>query len=276
MGNEFGVDVFGFVALLCVLAYLLYVLYYAIDLYFLTPSKSTIRLSVEEEQLIISNLPAYSLLTLEQKQKFKNRVSRFRANKAFIFAEKSSNDEKIEVLLSATAAFLTMGYRDYRIASIKKILIYPNSYFSTITKQSHLGEYNPRLKTLVFSAEHLLRGFENGTDNLNLGVHEFAHALVFNFKSDLKFTAVRFRRGMLKMNALLQEEKFLERVEGTKYFRDYGRTNIHEFFSVALENYVETPLDFRKSFPELYEVITRMLNFRAFNFYVEKEVRNEP
>ncbi|MCK0156246.1 zinc-dependent peptidase [Cellulophaga sp. F20128] len=265
MESEFGVDVFGFVALLCMLAYLLYVLYYAIDLYFLTPSKSTIRLSFEEEQLIIANLPAYSLLTYEQKQKFKQRVSRFRANKKFVFAEKSKDDEKIKVLLSATAAFLMLGFKDYRIASIRKIMIYPSAYFSTITKQSHLGEYNPKLKTLVFSSEHLLYGFENGTDNLNLGVHEFAHALVFNFKTDLKCTAIKFRRGLLKMNALLGDEKFLERVQDTKYFREYGTTNVHEFFSVALENYVETPLDFKRLFPELFEVITRMLNFTAFN-----------
>ncbi|WP_435314057.1 zinc-dependent peptidase [Cellulophaga fucicola] len=267
MSDDIGVSIFGIIALLAIVGYFIYILYYIADLYFFTPSKDTIRLSALDEQLIIEKLPAYSLLSLEQKKKFKNRVSRFRANKTFLFAEKSDRDEEIKLLLSATAAFLMLGFKDYRIASIRKILIYPSAYFSTLTKQNHLGEYNPQLKTLVFSAEHVLSGFDDATDNLNLGVHEFAHALVFHFKKDLKFTAVKFRKGLTKMNRLLEDEEFLQRVESTQYFRPYAITNIHEFFAVTLENYVETPSDFVATFPELYQIMTRMLNFEAFSFH---------
>ena len=246
MSDDIGVSIFGIIALLAIVGYFIYILYYIADLYFFTPSKDTIRLSALDEQLIIEKLPAYSLLSLEQKKKFKNRVSRFRANKTFLFAEKSDRDEEIKLLLSA---------------------IYPSAYFSTLTKQNHLGEYNPQLKTLVFSAEHVLSGFDDATDNLNLGVHEFAHALVFHFKKDLKFTAVKFRKGLTKMNRLLEDEEFLQRVESTQYFRPYAITNIHEFFAVTLENYVETPSDFVATFPELYQIMTRMLNFEAFSFH---------
>ncbi|MGJ8732213.1 MAG: zinc-dependent peptidase [Cellulophaga sp.] len=267
MNDDLGVSIFGIVALACVFGYFIYILYYIADLYFFTPSKKNIKLSAADEHIIVKYLPAYSLLSPKQKQKFRNRVSRFRANKTFIFSEKSSKDEEIKLLLSATAAFLMLGFKDYRIATIHKILIYPSAYFSTITKQNHLGEYNPQLKTLVFSAEHVLSGFEDAADNLNLGVHEFAHALAFHFKKDLKYTAVKFRKGMAKMEKLLNDKAFLERVERTKYFRPYATTNIHEFFAVTLENYVETPSDFVATFPELYNIITRMLNFEEFSFH---------
>ncbi len=38
-------------------------------------------------------------------------------------------------------------------------------------------------------------------------------------------------------------------------------TNLQEFFSVAVENYFETPSSFHKDFPKLFYIIQRMLNF---------------
>jgi Mlc titration factor MtfA (ptsG expression regulator) len=38
-------------------------------------------------------------------------------------------------------------------------------------------------------------------------------------------------------------------------------TNLQEFFSVAVENYVETPVEFLYEYPQVYAIIQRMLNF---------------
>ncbi len=263
MNNAFGFNIFAIIALICIVGYLLYIIYYAVDLFALSPRKKNKVLTKTEVDFISRYLPAYKLLSVVQKEKFKKRVSRFRANKKFIFYADSRKNEEIKILLSATATFLTLGFKDYRITSIDRILIYPSEYFSNITKQNHLGEYNPRLKTLVFSEEHITNGFNNPKDNLNLGVHEFAHALVFNFKNKYTNSATHFKKGLANMNELLVNQSFLKRMEDTTYFREYGTTNVHEFFAVALENYVETPTDFTKIFPELFDVITTMLNFEA-------------
>lgn len=250
--------------LLCAASYLIYVLYYAIDLYILTPSKNNVPLTTLEIRIISENLPMYNLLSKEQQEKFRKRVTRFRANKEFVFSAKGVNNDKIQLLLCATATLLTMGFRDYRITSVERILIYPSEYFSRITRQNHLGEYNPNLKLLVFSAEHILEGFEDVRDNLNLGVHEFAHALIFNFKNKYSNNAQKFNKGLSQIEKQLLDSIFLERVESTEYFREYAKTNIHEFFAVTLENFVETPSDFIADFPELYSIITKMLNFEGF------------
>lgn len=260
----------GIIAVAFLVSYLLYVLYYAIDLYVLTPSRKNIPLSLAEIDIISENLPAYNLLSIGQQKKFRKRVSRFRANKQFIFSVKGIDNKKIQLLLCATATLLTMGFRDYRITSVERILIYPSEYFSRITRQNHLGEFNPNLKLLVFSAEHILEGFEHATDNLNLGVHEFAHALIFNFKGKYSFSALKFNKGLLRIKKLLQDDSFLQKVDKTNYFRKYAQTNFQEFFAVTMENYVETPSDFIADFPELYSIITKMLNFEKFDFHQKK------
>tara|TARA_Y100001972_G_scaffold128713_1_gene191201 strand:- start:3791 stop:4069 length:279 start_codon:yes stop_codon:yes gene_type:complete len=44
------------------------------------------------------------------------------------------------------------------------------------------------------------------------------------------------------------------------FFREYGSTNQAEFFSVAVENFFEKPMAFNEYHPELYRVMTDLLN----------------
>jgi hypothetical protein len=159
---------------------------------------------------------------------------------------------------------LTLGMADFLILSIKRILIYPSAYYSRISKQHHHGEYYPGLKTLVLSAEHLWEGFRIPNDSLNLAVHEFAHALSFNVVNKLNIRSFLFMIGMERIRRLLKNPVFLDRWKENQYFREYGRTNSHEFFAVAVESFVETPEAFKNHFPELYKTLQFMLNMRFY------------
>mgnify|MGYP003676129948 CR=1 FL=1 len=157
-----------------------------------------------------------------------------------------------------------MGVKDYMISSIDRIIIYPTHYFSLINRKSHIGEYNPRLKTLGLSAEHFRAGFESLNDNDDMKddiVHEFAHALSFNALTKQNREAQTFTNGLKKIQELYLDAQFLTQLNSTAYFSEYGMENIHEFCAVAVENYVETPLTFQKEFPGLYRIIGQMLNF---------------
>jgi Mlc titration factor MtfA (ptsG expression regulator) len=44
------------------------------------------------------------------------------------------------------------------------------------------------------------------------------------------------------------------------FFRPYACANEHEFFSVAVENFFERSHDFKSVMPELYLIMTRLLN----------------
>jgi len=47
---------------------------------------------------------------------------------------------------------------------------------------------------------------------------------------------------------------------GSSLFREYGSTNIHEFFAVAVEVYFEQPLNLWQERRELYYSLARLLN----------------
>ncbi len=244
-----------------ILGYFLYIIFYALRLYHVNPFVKLKRLTPQEKELIIKNFPAYNNFSSLQKQKFELRLIRFRSRKQFMFHGLVPQQEQMVLLICATAIMLTMGVKDYMISSIDRIIIYPTHYFSRINRQSHIGEYNPRLKTLVLSAEHFKAGFDSLDDNLNLGLHEFAHALSFNALAKRNREAQIFMLGLKKIQQLHLDVHFLEQLNNTAYFREYGMENIHEFFAVAVESYVETPADFQKVFPELYGIIGQMLNF---------------
>jgi Mlc titration factor MtfA (ptsG expression regulator) len=254
------VDIFAIGCLISIFGYFLYIVYYTLDLFFLNPFNRIPPLTAMEKALIRDQLPFYRALDSRLSKKFEKRVVRFRSRKKILFHEDVKEVEKIKLLLSATGAMLTLGMVDFLILSIHKIIVYPSQYYSPITKQEHYGEYNPGFKTAIFSEEQLLKGFRIPNDNINLAVHEFAHALSFNVTNKLNIRSFLFLYGTKKMNELLKDREFNEKWEKTGYFRDYGRTNVHEFFAVAVESYVETPKDFESHFPKLFRIIKFMLN----------------
>lgn len=244
-----------------VAAYFLYIVRYAYRIYFsnLEP------LSISEKKIILNNFPVYKKLSVKQKHKFEYRILRFRKDKQFVFNGLINRQEDMALLLSATATMLTLGLRNYKIPAIERIIIYPGQYFSVINKQNHIGEYNLGLKTLVFSAEHVKQGFEIPNDNKNLGVHEFAHALSFNTMFDHSRESRFFKKQLDKVYHLFDAPEFLLQLENSTYFRSYSRTNMHEFFAVAAENYVETPIQFKAEFPKFYRIMGDMLKFDFHN-----------
>jgi Mlc titration factor MtfA (ptsG expression regulator) len=190
--------------LVVIIVYFLYILHYAYSLYFakLEP------LTISEKKIILNNFSVYKKLSNRQKQKFEYRILRFRKDKQFVFNGLITRQEDMALLLSATATMLTLGLKNYRIPAIERIVIYPDQYYSKITSQEHIGEYNPGLKTFVVSAIHVKQGFEIPNDNKNLGVHEFAHALSFNSIIEDSREARFFKKQIAKVDQLFKNKTF--------------------------------------------------------------------
>lgn len=261
---EILVDIFAIGCLVSIFGYFLYIVYYTLDLFFLNPFNKIPPLTETEKNLIREYLPFYTTLDNRLRKKFEKRVVRFRHRKKIIFHEDVKEVAKIRLLLSATGSMLTLGMADFLILSIHKIIVYPSQYYSPLTKLHHYGEYNPGLKTAIFSEEQLLAGFRVPNDNINLAVHEFAHALSFNVANKLNTRSFLFIYGMKKMSGMLANSAFIEKWKRNDYFRDYGKTNVHEFFAVAVESYVETPREFKDRFPQLFQIVNFMLNLSYY------------
>ncbi len=259
---DIGTNVFGFAALLFILGYLSYIIYYALGLFQINPFVQSKPLSLSEKSRIAQSFPIYRNLPADAKKKCDKRIAWYRSKKKFILRGNIANAQDVKLMLSATIALLTLGMRNFKMMnSLLRIVVYPSQYYSKISRKHHLGEYNPRFRTAVFSAEELKEGFKVPNDNRNLSVHEFAHALTSEMMRKNSWEARKFKVGLKKIKQMFTQEDFYSKVNNTDYFRAYGQTNLHEFFSVAVENFIETPEQFKKEFPELYRIIKRMLNF---------------
>lgn len=253
---------FAILAAIYMVGHLLYMLYYGVGLYQLNPFVKLKPLSKSEQKVLAQNFPIYGRFPEKYKQKCNERIVWFRSRKKFVFYGDTARQEELKLVLSGAMVFITLGLRNYRMMrSLLRVIVYPSQYYSRIKRRHHLGEYNPHFKTIIFSADRIWEGFAISDDNINLAIHEFAHALTFEMLKKSSWEARRFRVGIRKIRQLFENEGFRKKLISTQYFRAYGMTDLQEFFSVAVENYFETPSVFHNEFPELFDILQRMLNF---------------
>ena len=59
--------------------------------------------------------------------------------------------DQVKVLIASSAIMLTFGMRDYLFTIIDKVIVYPGIYYSKMNDNYHKGEFNPKMKVIVFS-----------------------------------------------------------------------------------------------------------------------------
>lgn len=202
--------------------------------------------------------------TLENKKKkyFEHRVAAFIERYEFVGKDDFYITDEVKVLIAATSTMLTFGMRKYLYDVIDRVIVYPSSYYSTINEAYHKGEFNPRMRAIVFSWEDFVAGYETSNDNLNLGIHEFSHVLHYHGMKSDDASAQIFSRIYNQIQKEVNHAPNREKLIQSTYFRIYAYTNQFEFLSVIMEHYFETPNQFRKEFPELYQNVQKMLNHK--------------
>ena len=220
------------------------------------------KLSPTQLHILKTQFKFYNSLSDEHKKYFEHRTAKFITNYEFIGKEDFSITDEVKVLISATSIMLTFGMREYLYTNINKILVFPNEYYSTINDAYHKGEFNPRLKVIVFSWSDFVSGYNISNDNLNLGIHEFTHVLHFNSLKSAEASAEIFNRMYVKIGKQVNHPPNRDRLISSDYFRVYAYTNQFEFLAVIIEHFFETPLEFKQEFPELYTNVALMLNYK--------------
>lgn len=220
------------------------------------------KLNSNEQSILRNRFKFYKKLNEKQKLHFEHRVASFIIDKTFIGREGQQITDDIKVLVSATAAMVTFGFRDFYIGLMDKIFVYPDEFYSNMNDAYHKGEFNPRLNALVISWEHFEQGFNISNDNLNLGIHEFAHAIHLNSMKERDVSSTIFKDSFKELTDYLSENKSLrDELIASEYFRDYAFTNQFQFLAVVIESFIETPTEFKNQFPKIYSYTKQMLNF---------------
>lgn len=203
----------------------------------------------------------YNKLTPEERKRFEWRVFYFIDTTDIEFrhfkATALINFNETRYLIASIATQMSIFLTEDCFDAFDRIIIYPDNYYSPITKQYHKGETNPGAGYIVLSWTNLQTGFENKTDGINLLMHELAHALWLEnelFEYDI------FEPEVLAAYKTISWQVMAEMVNDNQHFlRRYALTNKEEFFAVSVENFFERPAAFKTALPELYSILAKLL-----------------
>jgi Mlc titration factor MtfA (ptsG expression regulator) len=203
----------------------------------------------------------YKRLTPEERKRFEWRVFYFIESTDIEFrhfkASALINFNATRYLIASVATQMSLFLSEDCFDAFHKIIIYPDNYYSPITKQYHKGETNPGAGYIVLSWTSLQTGFENKTDGVNLLMHELAHAL---WLENELFDYEIFDPAALEIYKAYSWQVMAEMVnQDQHFFRSYALTNKEEFFAVAVENFFERPAAFKTALPELYSILANLL-----------------
>lgn len=209
----------------------------------------------------------YKLLNTELKRDFEKRVQKFIYSKKFIPRVFPAINDDMRVLISASAVQLTFGLDEIYLSNFDRILVYPDAYYSTITKKYHLGEVNPRAGVIILSWKSFVDGYADLNDAYNVGIHEMAHAI--HFENRIKNDEYNFLDydALKKLSRITQREMPTLKSGESHFLRSYAGTNEYEFFAVSLEHFFEDPVGMKKAIPDLYDTIKTLINQDPIKLY---------
>lgn len=232
-----------------------------------TIAKEIIQAELEHSFIYFKNLNA------DLKKRFVERTSIFIERKKFVARQNLQMTDAIRIIVSACAVQVTFGLKTFTLDTFEYVVIYPDVYESPVTKKMHKGETNLH-GFICLSWKHVLAGIKNPTDNYNLGIHEWTHALRFN-GINYDQTDYFFDGYINKWVACAMDEYTVLKRGHTSIFRRYGAVNIHEFLSVCTEHFFESPDEFKLKAPELFEQMCILLNqVPGINNSAKIDVRN--
>ncbi len=219
------------------------------------------KLLPSQTAILKSDFSFYNKLSEKHKRQFQHRISQFLSEKEFIGRGEINVTDKMQVLIAAIACMLSFGRKNYTYSLIKFILIYPTEFYSTVNNNYHKGEFNPKEKALVLSWKDFEEGFQIDNNNLNVGIHEFMHAMQLEAKKSRDLDSARFTKQFQNILKQLTRQDVKDQLDKTVYFRAYAFTNQYEFMAVLAEYFFESPEDFKAIFPKLYDYTKKLLNF---------------
>ena len=190
---------------------------------------------------------------------FLRKVKYFLRTKEFIPRQMPHVTTEMKALISSAAVQITFGFPRVSLMYFKRILVYPDEYYSIINKQYHKGEVNPRLKAIVVSWKAFVAGYADPDDGINLGLHEMAHAL--KLENMIRNDEFGFfgKNDFQKWQSLARDEINNIRSGKETIFREYAGTDEDEFFATSIELYFELPGKLNRYNPELYRTLSKLL-----------------
>ncbi len=208
----------------------------------------------EYHAFLKQHFPYFKLLNNKEKGEFLVRLFDFKNQIPVEGREGIEIDEQKHVLLSASLSQITFGYQGFRLSNFQKIIIYPEIFYSKYL--------DTEVKGITYSSGYIYlswqdfeEGYLNFKNKINLGLHEFAHALMLEKNRISESNEYEIMHAMFAQLS----RKIDQTGDEDPIFRNYGFTNFQEFWAVSVEVFFEQPIQLQKTYPNLYKVLTKLL-----------------
>lgn len=221
----------------------------------------TVNYSNEAERAVDYQLRTfgyYRKLTIRGRQEFVQRVLNFIHSHTI----EGKGDfepglpDKIDVAAAATQ--LTFGMPDFMFSHFETVILYPEIFKIHPDAPLMKGAAHPN-GVIHISMKDFDAGYADPSDKLNVGLHEYAHALFMELHKHCKEEDDDILKGNF-YRYLQESDKVLNEGKHSDYFlRDYAFTNRHEFFAVGIEHFFEAPKEFKEKVPQVYDAFKNLL-----------------
>lgn len=213
----------------------------------------------EAHLILEQHLPYYVELSFRDKAEFRKRVNLFIREMKFRGGKNFAIGYEHVVAVAGSAIQISFGNARYLLSTFSEVIIYEKVYQNPMTKNYHRGEVNPAAGIIVVSWEDFVYGYTTDEDNLNVGLHEMAHAYYFEIMKNREDYKNSY--DLLSKFMFVSEYEILKiRKNRSTLFRDYAGENVFEFFAVSVEYFFEDGAEFREKLPKLYRQMCLLLN----------------
>lgn len=205
-----------------------------------------------------SQVAYYRRLPPGRKRDFERDVAVFVGEHRFGGVDQLEVTDELKVLAAASAVMLLFNRPDLEYQRISEVLFYPRAFSEESFATRGIGRetlgMNHEFGAVILSAPELRRNFE-GQSGRHVGLHEFAHALDRSSAQTWDGIPPGMSSSLVTRwtEAVRAEQDRLDR--GYSVLDPYARTNLVEFFAVAVETYFGLPELFRRESTELFDVL---------------------
>lgn len=215
------------------------------------------------EATLQSHVEYFRALSEDQKDRFRNLIKVF-LDEVQVTGIRVDVDEATRALVGASAVIPIMGFDDFEYSRLGEILIYPGSFDSQYETAADgnaniLGMVGTDYLTgvMILSKPSLFAGFENHSDQRNVGIHEFAH-LVDRADGDIDGLPPTICPETLDPWVRWVGEELRRDATPSEHIDDYAFTNKAEYFAVLSEYFFENPARLEQKNPQLYQMMRKM------------------
>lgn len=205
----------------------------------------------------LADFSYYRKLTEYDRKKFIFRLAEFMSTKDFIGADGLKVTERMKVLISASATQLMFGLPFYTLDIFHVIRVYPGIFYSKLMNL-HMKGGTTRGGVIMLSWKDFELGYKDGSDKINLGLHELAHALKIEAVNGDEYGNELAER-LDEWDAFTAGIREKVKAGGVPFLRKYGGTNAQEFWAVCVEHFFEAPAEFKRVLPQVYGHLRALL-----------------